>query len=222
LIYPASSAYNSVDFKGRCGMRKQGWPFPNNPSILNLPNSGVKQSPPADLKVIDLAQRFRDSILIRSDAIPGLSLLGEFVSVGDALRIVITGPGRVDLGGVGPKNIREKFTWAIVLFARHDAVKVFRQDGSEDVFLKKNRSVQVGTFPYSIGDPVWYDMHGQDVKTGTLTNFTFRPGTETIETFEIREDTGLTVIKDHRSVLIRMPLPGPKQDVAALHNVSPI
>lgn len=202
-------------------MRKQGWPYPNNPPILNEPNSGIEQRPPFDPSIIKSEEYYSQGIIYRSNEPKGPTLLGEFVSVGDHLLIIIiTGVGKTLIEGPGPENIRNKFTWGIVLKPFESSVRVLRQDGSEEVFLKKDKSVRTGMFPYSVGDPVWYDMHGPNRKTGTVVDFQLKQGTEQIQTFRIKDDqTGDISTWDFRNVLIKMELPGPVQNFSSFYNV---
>lgn len=204
-------------------MRKSGFPFQKNPPILNLPQTNLTDFnlPPADPNIIDLSERFRDSIIFRTDESRTGAILGEFVSVGDHLRILIQGPGRLNIGGDPFENIKSKETFGIILSTCPKAVKVFRQDGSIEIFLRNDTRVQAAFFSYAVGNPVWYDVHGPeaDIRTGILTDISRKVGTEDIETFTIKDDeTGAITVQDFRNVIIRMALPAQKPDFDSNYN----
>jgi hypothetical protein len=208
-------------------MRKQGWPFPNNPPILNEPNSDLTDfnQPPDDPSIINLAERFNDGIVFRTDEFRGNAILGEFVGPGDHLRILIQGPGRLNIDTDQFENVDSKFTWAVALRVDDASVKVIRQDGTVEVFLRKDTRVQAAFFPYAVGNPVWYDFGAEvateDYKTGILTDIEAKPGTEDPQTFTIKDDeTDEIVQRDFRSVLIRMGLPGQKPNFDSNYNTT--
>lgn len=204
-------------------MRKSGWPYPKNPPILNLPNFGVEQRPPLDPSIIKAQEQYRESIIFRSDQLRGPSLLGEFVSVGDHLRITQSGLGRVEVSGDGRENIRTKFLWAVALRPYQEAVRVLRQDGSVDIVLKSDKRVSAAMFPYEVGNPVWYNIHQAIPDAGTIVNVTQAQGTERIQTFTIRDaQTKQVTTHDFRNVLIRMPLPSAIPDYASNYNAVPV
>lgn len=204
-------------------MRKSGWPYPKNPPILNLPNSGIDQRPPLDPSIIKAREHFQQSIIFRSDELRGPSLLGEFVAVGDHLRITQSGLGRVEVSGDGRENIRTKFIWAIALQPYQTAVRVLRQDGSVDLVLKNDKRVSAAMFPYAAGNPVWYNVHQGEPDAGTIVNLTQKPGTEQVQTFVVRDaKTGQVSTHDFRNVLIRMPLPSAIPDYGSNYNAVPV
>lgn len=208
-------------------MRKSGFPVQLNPPILNQPNSRLTDfnQPPDDPSIINLAKRFNDSIVFRTDEFRGSAILGEFVGVGDHLRILIQGPGRLNIDTDQFENVDVKFTWAAVLRVDEASVKVVRQDGSVEIFLRRDTRVQAAFFPYRVGNPVWYDFGAtvpeEDYKTGVLTDVEAKVGTEDPQTFTIKDDeTGDIVQRDFRSVLIRMGLPGQKPDFDSNYNTT--
>lgn len=208
-------------------MRKSGFPFQKNPPFLNQIQTNLTDFnlPPADPNIIDLSERFRDSIIFRTDESRTGAILGEFVSVGDHLRILIQGPGRLNIGGDPFENIKSKETFGIVLSTCSKAVKVFRQDGSVEVFLRNDLRVQSAVFDYGVDNPVWYDVHGptDDVRSGILTDISRKVGTEDIETFTIRDDeTGKITVQPFLNVIIRMSLPANKPDFDSNYNVIPV
>ncbi len=210
-------------------MRKQGWPFPKNPPILNQPNSSLTDfnQPPDDPSIINLAERFNDGIIFRTDEFRGNAILGEFVSPGDHLRILIQGPGRLNITTDSYENIDTKFTFANVLRLDEKSVKVLRQNKTIEVFLRNDTRVQAAFFPYAVGNPVWYDFQGDvppdDFRSGVLTDIKNKQGTEDPQTFTIKDDeTGEIVVRDFRTVLIRQGLPGQKPDFDSNYNAIPL
>jgi hypothetical protein len=208
-------------------MRAQGWPVPQNPPILNLPQQDLTSfnRPPDDPSIINLGERYNDGIVFRTDESQRGALLGEFVSVGDHMVIVIQGQGQLGIMGDQVQNVPRKNSWAIVLKPYESAVKVLRQDGTIEIFSKMDWKVQVGVFPYEVGNPVWYNIHGStdDYKTGTILDVSHAEGTEDIETFTIKDDeTGDTVVEPRTNVLIRMALPGAKVDWDSNYNSVPV
>lgn len=208
-------------------MRKSGWPFPNNPPILNQPNSSLTDfnQPPSDPSIIHVAERFNDGIVFRTDELRSNAVIGEFVAPGDHLRILIQGPGRLNISTDQFANVDSKFTFANVLRVDQSSVKVLRQDGSVDVFLRRDTRVQAGFFPYAVGNPVWYDFQGDvpcdEWKTGILTDIEHKAGTEDPQTFTIKDDeTGEVVQRDFRAILIRLGLPGQKPNFDSNYNTT--
>jgi hypothetical protein len=172
-----------------------------------------------------MGERFNDGIVFRTDETQRGALLGEFVSVGDHLLIVIQGQGQLGIMGDVVQNVPRKNSWAVVLTPFPDAVKVVRQDGSICIFSKLDWKVQLGTFPYEVGNPVWYEIHGStdDRRTGTVRDVALRAGTEEIETFTICDDeTGAIVEEPRSNVLIRMALPDAKVDYDSNYNAVPV
>jgi hypothetical protein len=139
--------------------------------------------------------------------------------------ILIQGQSQLGIQGDVVQNMPKKQSWAVVLRVFESMVKAIRQDGSTDLFNKLDFKTQVGTFPYSVGNPVYYDLHGEaaDLKTGVLTDISRKAGTEDIETFTLKDDvSGDIIVHPKSNVLIRMALPEGKVDFDSNYNSVPI
>lgn len=181
-------------------MRKQGWPYPRNPSILTQESGAV---------VINYGQKFGDSLTFIPESTQKGAILGEFVSPGQQLKILMQGEGLPTIN-----------TWAIVLKVRKTAVKVLRQDGSEDVFLRNDPQVRSESYPYAVGDAVWYNVYTQPLKSGTIQTVVTDARSGEITSFTVSDsETGEIVEVPLSFALIKMDLPQNKPQYESFYNV---
>jgi hypothetical protein len=172
-------------------MRKSGWPNANNPPILNQNPSGY----------------YDDSIVFRSSDSYPTTVIGTFVAPGTHLELdySVTGFPRLNVYAICLKNYT-------------GAIRVMKQDGSEDVYTTTDWTVRRGVYQYNLGDTLWYNIFDPSGKqTGILTGLT--GSYPNITTFTLRDTvTGVISTVPLANALIDITIPANKVTVESIYN----